>query len=92
MTAKNKHGLAEEYADSKGTRGSTYGKSAWWKPRRDAYLAGYESLEARLESAERLLKDFRDNWDCDSDAHKYGTPCRCCEARSHFEKWDKGGA
>ena len=27
------------------------------------------------------LRDIRDNFDCDSDAHKYGTPCRCCSAK-----------
>lgn len=27
-----------------------------------------------------FARSIRDNWDCDADAHKYGTPCRCCEA------------
>lgn len=29
---------------------------------------------------ETFAKDIRDGYDCDEDAHKYGTPCRCCEA------------
>lgn len=32
------------------------------------------------EKQRRLLEDFRDNWDCDEDSHKYDTPCRKCEA------------
>lgn len=27
-----------------------------------------------------FIKDVAVNWDCDNDAHKYGTPCRSCEA------------
>jgi len=28
----------------------------------------------------KFVKNIRDNYDCDRDAHKYNTPCRCCEA------------
>lgn len=34
----------------------------------------------RLEEMAEFARDVRDNYDCDSDAHKYGTPCRCCSA------------
>ena len=27
-----------------------------------------------------FVQDCKVNWDCDSDAHKYGTRCRACEA------------
>lgn len=27
------------------------------------------------------LKEIRDDFDCDSDSHKYGTTCRSCLAR-----------
>lgn len=29
-----------------------------------------------------VLLDIRDNFDCDQDAHKYGTHCRACVARA----------
>ena len=32
-----------------------------------------------------FLKDIRDNYDCDEDAHTYGTRCRCCEAEKLLE-------
>jgi hypothetical protein len=27
-----------------------------------------------------FARDLRDNYDCDSDAHRHGTSCRTCEA------------
>jgi hypothetical protein len=33
-----------------------------------------------LEQAKIDCHDFAANWDCDSDAHKYNTPCRKCES------------
>jgi len=35
--------------------------------------------ERELNAAVSLLQSIRDNWDCDSDAHKYHTPCRVCD-------------
>jgi hypothetical protein len=40
---------------------------------------------ARKAKKERAVlvnfaKHINRNYDCDSDAHKYGTPCRCCKA------------
>lgn len=37
-------------------------------------------LKERVVVLEDLLRDIRDNWDCDEDGHKYGTSCRCCQA------------
>jgi DNA-directed RNA polymerase subunit RPC12/RpoP len=37
-----------------------------------------------------FAKSIRDNWDCDQDAHRYGTPCRCCEAKELLEEIDDG--
>ena len=34
-----------------------------------------------IESLQEFVRDCRDNWDCDEDAHKHGTPCRSCEAK-----------
>jgi hypothetical protein len=33
-----------------------------------------------LTKLKEFAKSIRDNWDCDADAHRHGTPCRCCEA------------
>lgn len=43
-----------------------------------------------------LLESFRDGYDCDTDAHKYGTCCRCCAAAAalageHWEDWYRAG-
>jgi hypothetical protein len=29
-----------------------------------------------------VLQEIRDNYDCDEDAHKYGSRCRSCVARA----------
>lgn len=54
--------------------------------------AGYGQLCDKVVEQEKeieLLKDFaRDcymNWDCDSDAHKYNTVCRSCEAEKLYK-------
>lgn len=39
--------------------------------------------KARLREATELLRDFRDNYDHDADAHRYNSAysqCRCCKA------------
>lgn len=41
------------------------------------YLKKAENVARRLVA---FAKDVRDNFDCDADAHRYGTMCRCCEA------------
>ena len=44
-----------------------------------------KQLDTERQLADRLaeaLRDIRDNYDCDSDAHKYGTGCQCCIARA----------
>jgi hypothetical protein len=50
-----------------------------------------QTKEAAKLTAERdkvvgLLKNFRDGYDCDSDAHKYGTECRCCAAAKMLDE------
>lgn len=37
-------------------------------------------LLTQLDEAHEALRSIRDNYDCDSDAHKYNTECRCCLA------------
>lgn len=33
-----------------------------------------------LEKAREFARDISRNYDCDNDAHRYGTSCRCCDA------------
>lgn len=42
----------------------------------------------RIKELESFVKDIRDGFDCDLDAHKYGTLCRCCEAEKILGKCD----
>lgn len=35
---------------------------------------------AAMQKARDQFRDFSDNWDCDEDAHRHGTACRCCTA------------
>ena len=51
----------------------------------DTLLAENARLRAAEAEVERLrgaLRNVRDNYDCDESAHKYGTTCRCCDARA----------
>lgn len=48
--------------------------------RQEKDSAQISSLQKRLNTALELIRDLRDNWDCDEDAHKYGTGCRACSA------------
>ena len=34
-----------------------------------------------LRVAREALRNIGDNYDCDSDAHRYDTPCRACDAQ-----------
>ena len=43
-------------------------------------------LSAKIWRLKEALIDIRDNYDCDSDAHKYGTSCRCCTAKEALAK------
>lgn len=61
-------------------------------PTRDAIVAlhnAWPSVSARLRAAEAeverlrgVLRNVRDNYDCDEDAHRHGTICRRCDARA----------
>lgn len=46
-----------------------------------------ELTQIRRERAQfkDFVRDCRDNWDCDSDGHKYKTGCRACEAKRLLE-------
>jgi len=37
-------------------------------------------MAAKVSNMEDFIKDCRDDFDCDKDAHKYGTMCRACAA------------
>jgi hypothetical protein len=34
-----------------------------------------------------FIKEIKENWDCDDDAHKYSTICRCCDAEKTLDEW-----
>lgn len=58
----------------------------------DATEAENETARKRITtlSKERdllraALETIRDGFDCDSDSHKYNTPCRCCLARAALD-------
>lgn len=36
--------------------------------------------DAKLMELQRFVLNIRDGWDCDEDAHRHRTLCRCCEA------------
>lgn len=47
-------------------------------------VAAAPDISALVEEVERLRSFAHGvavNYDCDQDAHKYGTPCRSCEAQ-----------
>lgn len=46
------------------------------------------ALESQLAEARAALEDVRDNYDCDEDAHRHGTTCRCCLAKDTLAKLD----
>lgn len=53
-----------------------------------------DTLKRQVEVLTAFAKDCIDDFDCDSDAHKYGTMCRCCSADkilSEIEKKKGGG-
>lgn len=52
-------------------------KNAW--PGISARLRAAEAEVARLRA---VLRNVRDGYDCDEDAHRYRTICRCCDARA----------
>lgn len=34
-----------------------------------------------------FIREIKENWDCDDDAHKYNTICRCCDAEKTLYEW-----
>ena len=34
-----------------------------------------------------FLREINSNWDCDEDAHRYNTICRCCDAEKTLNEW-----
>lgn len=47
--------------------------------------ARLDLMFAERDRLYHFARDCRDNWDCDSDAHKYRTLCRACEAKAAME-------
>lgn len=45
-----------------------------------------DKQEAIIKEMRSFCKDVADNYDCDSDGHKYNTGCRSCNAKTILEK------
>jgi len=50
------------------------------------------AAQARIAELEAFARDIRDNFDCDSDAHYYETPCRYCMATQLLAATNSGPA
>jgi hypothetical protein len=47
--------------------------------------ADLDTLQADNARLREALKEIRDNFDCDNDAHRYGSTCRCCLAEKTLD-------
>lgn len=57
-----------------------------------AFLIASGELTAEREKAAKLveaLEDIAKNFDCDKDAHRYNTTCRCCLAKQSLTEYKK---
>ncbi len=53
-----------------------------------------DTLKRQVEVLEEFARDVLHGFDCDADAHRYGTMCRCCTAAKilgEIEQAKKGG-
>lgn len=46
----------------------------------DFILKERDALQADNARLREAMKEIRDDFDCDNDAHRYGVTCRCCLA------------
>ena len=46
----------------------------------DFILKERDALQADNARLREAMKEIRDDFDCDNDAHRYGATCRCCLA------------
>lgn len=44
-----------------------------------------DALQADNARLMEAMKEIRDDFDCDNDAHRYGTTCRCCLAEKTLD-------
>ena len=51
------------------------------------------ALRSKVEELREVIRDIASNYDCDRDAHKYGTVCRRCSALAALtaDKPENGG-
>ena len=43
-------------------------------------------IVVKVEEMETFISKVYNDFDCDSDAHRYNTTCRCCEAKKILDK------
>jgi hypothetical protein len=59
--------------------------AAKWQQEQDKNKFSEENIKPLLS----FIKEIKENWDCDDDAHKYNTICRCCDAEKTLDEWFK---
>jgi len=52
-----------------------------------ALKAELDAAELQIHDLMEFVRDIADDWDCDSDSHKYGTACRACQAKALRKKY-----
>ncbi len=57
-----------------------------FRPGKKARADALAEARKRIAELEEFAREVRDNYDCDSDAHRYGTMCRACEAEKVLPK------
>ena len=51
-------------------------------PQVDRLTSENDRLRARVAELEEFARNVAYNYDCDTDAHRLGTRCRCCDAEA----------
>jgi hypothetical protein len=69
--------LSPTYSNTSDFRDGFAEGSGWYAKNQSEQMYSEEDIEPLID----FIKDIESNWDCDKDAHKYNTLCRCCEAK-----------
>jgi len=49
--------------------------------------ADADAVELQVHDMMVFVRNVATDWDCDDDAHRYGTPCRACQAEALRKKY-----
>ena len=78
-TASNRCDKCGKGVFSPSSSDSAERRAEYWK-------AELNAANVRIAELEEFARDIAENWDCDDDAHKYGTRCRACSALEILNK------